>query len=60
MEPAQKVERAILEHAGLIEKTGGLDSQLLAVMGAMTDEEKRRILFDILNIEIRNINHGKI
>lgn len=48
-EPAKKIERAILEHAGLIEKAGGLDSQILAVMGAMTDEEKRRMLFDILN-----------
>lgn len=44
------MERAILDHAGLIEKAGGLDSQLLAVMGAMTEEEKRRMLFEILNI----------
>lgn len=50
-EPAKKIERAILEHAGLVEKAGGLDSQLLAVMGAMTDEEKRRMLFDILNLQ---------
>lgn len=50
MEPAQKVERAVLEHAGLVEKSGGLDAQLLAVMGAMTDEEKRRMLFEFLNI----------
>lgn len=49
MEPARKVERAILEHAGLVEKAGGLDNQLLAVMGTMTDEEKRRMLFDILS-----------
>ncbi|ECF5917774.1 integrase family protein [Salmonella enterica subsp. salamae] len=53
MEPAQKVERAILEHAGLVEKAGGLDNQLLAVMGTMTDEEKRRMLFDILNFQNR-------
>lgn len=50
-EPARKIERAILEHAGLAEKTGNLDAQLLAVMGAMTDEEKRRVLFDILSIQ---------
>ncbi|MDR3105094.1 MAG: integrase family protein [Yokenella regensburgei] len=50
-EPAAKIERAILEHAGLIEKAGGLDSQLLAVMGVMTEEEKRRMLFEILNVQ---------
>ncbi|WP_310607773.1 integrase family protein [Buttiauxella brennerae] len=50
-EPAQKIERAFLEHAGRIEKAGGLDNQLLAVMGAMTDEDKRRMLFMILNNE---------
>lgn len=48
-EPAKKIERAILEHAGLVEKAGGLDSQLLAVMGTMTDEEKRRMLFTLLS-----------
>lgn len=48
-EPAKKIERAILEHAGLVEKAGNLDAQLLAVMGAMTDEEKRRMLFAIMN-----------
>ncbi|MBL5912177.1 tyrosine-type recombinase/integrase [Enterobacter asburiae] len=48
-EPAQKIESAILEHAGRKEKTGNLDAQLLAVMGSMSDEEKRRMLFDIIN-----------
>jgi integrase len=48
-EPAQKIERAILEHAGKVEKACGLDSQLLAVMGAMTEEDKRRMLFSFLN-----------
>lgn len=55
-EPAQRIERAILEHAGLIEKAGGLDSQLLAVMGVMTDEEKRRMLFDLLNLSAEKHN----
>ncbi|GAR36958.1 hypothetical protein NGUA10_00979 [Salmonella enterica] len=55
MEPAQKVERAILEHAGLVEKAGGLDNHLLAVMGTMTDEEKRRMLFDLLNQNIKQV-----
>lgn len=57
-EPARKVEHAILEHAGLVEKSGKLDAQLIAVMGAMTDEEKRRMLFDLLNIDNRMVNHG--
>ncbi|ELY4128796.1 integrase family protein [Cronobacter malonaticus] len=48
-EPARQVERAILEHAGRVEKAGNLDAQLLAVMGTMSDEEKRRMLFTILN-----------
>lgn len=50
-EPAAKIERAILEHAGLVEKATGIDNQLLAVMGTMTDEDKRRMLFDILNLQ---------
>lgn len=49
LEPAKKVEHAILEHAGRIEKTSGLDAQLQALMGAMSDEDKRRVLFGILN-----------
>ncbi|ECI6683317.1 DUF4102 domain-containing protein [Salmonella enterica subsp. enterica] len=49
MEPAQKVERAILEHAGLAENTGRLDAQLLALMGTMSDNDKRRMLFALLN-----------
>ncbi|EOV6171761.1 MULTISPECIES: site-specific integrase [Klebsiella pneumoniae complex] len=52
-EPAQKIEHAILDYAGLVEKTGGLDAQLLAVMGTMADEDKRRMLFDILTLQNR-------
>ncbi|MFQ0831056.1 site-specific integrase [Serratia fonticola] len=48
-EPAKRIEQAILEHAGLVEKAGDLDMQLLAVMGAMSDEDKRRMLLDMLN-----------
>lgn len=48
-EHAEKVERYILEKAGLVEKKGNLDAQLSAVMESMNDEEKRRMLFDILN-----------
>ncbi|EBW9751444.1 integrase [Salmonella enterica subsp. enterica serovar Kingston] len=49
MEPAQKVERAMLEHAGLVEKKGQLDAQLVALMGTMSDSDKRRMLFALLN-----------
>jgi len=48
-EPARKIERAILEHAGLIEPIEKLDRQLLAVIENMADEEKRKMLFDMLN-----------
>ncbi|EPY4741852.1 TPA: tyrosine-type recombinase/integrase [Klebsiella pneumoniae] len=46
-EPARTVERAILEHAGRAEKNVGLDAQLLALMGSMSEEEKQRVLFYI-------------
>ncbi|AHK18664.1 integrase [Yersinia similis] len=52
-EPAKKIEHAILEHAGIVEKTGNLDTQLLAVMSAMTDEDKRRMLFMYFNNDER-------
>ena len=51
--PAQKIEHAILDPAGLVEQSGGLDAQLLAVMGTMSDEEKREMLFLILNSGIK-------
>lgn len=48
-EPAKRIEQAILGHAGLIAKAGNLEAQLIAVMGSMNDEEKRRMLFSLLN-----------
>ncbi|PWC13307.1 integrase [Brenneria roseae subsp. americana] len=48
-EPARKIEQAILEYAGLVEKAANLDAQLLAVIGAMADEDKRKMLFQFLN-----------
>lgn len=56
-EHAEKVERYILEKAGLVEKKGNLDTQLLAVIESMTDEEKRKIIFNFLNIgeSIKNV-----
>lgn len=43
-EPARAVERAILEHAGMADKTPDLDAQLLAEIKTMTEDEKRRVL----------------
>lgn len=48
-EPARRIEQAILEYAGLVERVTGLDAQLLSVMGMMAEEDKRRILFALLN-----------
>ncbi|BEN27601.1 integrase [Serratia marcescens] len=57
-EPARKVERAILEYAGLVEKTTGINAHLLAALSNMSDEDKRRLLFDIVNKE-SVVNNGK-
>lgn len=48
-EPAKKVERAILEHAGLVDKVDGINAHLLAALANMSDEDKRRLLFDVMN-----------
>lgn len=48
-EPAKKIEHSILEHAGCKPKTENLDSQLLAVIGSLSDEEKRRMIFSIMD-----------
>lgn len=49
MEPASRIERAILEHAGLIQDKKSLDSQLLQVLNGLSDAEKRQMIFDMLN-----------
>ncbi|UYJ97966.1 integrase family protein [Yersinia enterocolitica] len=56
-EPARKVERAILEHAGLIEKADGINAHLLAALANMSDEEKRRLLFSLSE---SNQNNGNL
>lgn len=48
LEHAEKAERYILEKAGLVESKKGLDSHLLAVLGTLSDEEKRKLIFSIL------------
>lgn len=48
-EHAEKVERYLLEKAGLVESKKAVDAQLLAVMESMSDTEKRQMIFDLLN-----------
>ncbi len=45
--PAEKIERAILEYAGLVEKKSNIDMQLLTILDGLSDEEKRKILFNL-------------
>ncbi|MGG4734666.1 tyrosine-type recombinase/integrase [Leclercia adecarboxylata] len=49
LEPATRIERAILEHAGLVESKRAIDAQLLSALGNLTDEDKRKMLFEILS-----------
>ncbi|EAY1317969.1 integrase family protein [Salmonella enterica] len=49
MEPAKKVERAILEHAGLVKKATEFDERFMAIVGAMSEEDKTRMLAVLLN-----------
>lgn len=51
-EPAKKIERAILEHAGLVEKVENINNQLLSVLSDMSDDEKRKMLFELINKNI--------
>ncbi|MDX7693352.1 site-specific integrase [Aeromonas caviae] len=46
-EPAQRIERAILEHAGLAEPVGKIDAQLVNLLAGLSDSEKRRLLFTL-------------
>lgn len=49
LDPATRIERAILEYAGLMESKKLIDSHLLAMLEAMSDSEKRALLFSISN-----------
>lgn len=49
LEPATRIERAILEHAGLVESKRAIDAQLLSALGNLNDEDKRKMLFEILS-----------
>lgn len=47
MEPASRIERAILEHAGIIESKKSLDAKLLLALEGLSEEGKRRLIFDL-------------
>ncbi|EEJ3565014.1 integrase family protein [Salmonella enterica subsp. enterica] len=51
MEPATRIERAILEHAGMIEGKNSIDSRLLSVLENLNDEEKRKLIFQLSKFE---------
>jgi len=46
-EPAQRIEQAILEHAGLVEPASRLDNQLVGLLAGLSNAEKRRLLFTL-------------
>ncbi|HDU1494800.1 integrase family protein [Klebsiella pneumoniae] len=47
MEPATRIERAILEHAGMVESKKSLDAKLMLALEGLSEEEKRRLIFDL-------------
>lgn len=49
LEPATRIERAILEHAGLIESKRDINTQLMSVLASLSEEEKRELIFAISN-----------
>lgn len=57
-EPASRVECAIQEYAGIIDEIPSLDAQLLEAIGVMSNEEKRRILFEVFNVS-QGVSDGK-
>ena len=47
-EPAERIERAFLEHAGLLDKPDtSLDHKLAALVGNLDEQSKRRLLFEL-------------
>ena len=47
MEPATRIEQAILEHAGMVESKKSLDAKLMLALEGLSEEEKRRLIFDL-------------
>lgn len=49
MEPASRIERAILEYAEMAGKTKDINTQLMAVLGSLNEDQKRKLIFEISN-----------
>ncbi|OTA14936.1 integrase [Xenorhabdus beddingii] len=46
-EPARKIERAILKHAGILKDAETLEQKIISILDGMSDTEKRRIIFQL-------------
>ena len=55
LEPASRIERAILEHAGLVESKKSIDAQLMAVLNNLSEEEKRKLIFSLSTDECNQL-----
>ncbi|MFP2516136.1 tyrosine-type recombinase/integrase [Buttiauxella agrestis] len=55
LEPATRIERAILEYAGLMECKKAIDLKLLSVLNDLSDEEKRKLIFSLINKDISEL-----
>lgn len=49
LEPASRIERAILEHAGMSENIKDINTQLMAVLESLNEDQKRKLIFEISN-----------
>ena len=58
-EPAEKVERFLLEKAGMIESKKGLDLQLSMAIENLTESEKRNLIFSIMNKDSQVLKNEK-
>ena len=47
--PAAKVEREVLESAGRIESSSNMDNKLMNLLGSLSDDEKRQMMFELLS-----------
>ncbi|MCX8959450.1 tyrosine-type recombinase/integrase [Erwinia psidii] len=50
-EPAVRIEHKILEFAGLVESKKTIDSRLLSALQNLSDEEKRKLIFQLSEYE---------
>ena len=50
-EPAKRVEQSILEHAGLIDKTQGIDATLQSLLQGVNEDQKRAIIFQLSQVK---------